>query len=65
MKDCVDPCETGFNPNCILMIEFCYGELNQQTEQNVRVDLTDEPKGIYMIQLLGNNFNQMQKVIKH
>jgi len=47
------------------MIEFCYGELNQQTEQNVKVNLADLHKGVYVVQLLGNNFNQMQKVIKH
>jgi|GEM_PF-1674651 len=39
--------------------------LNKQTKQNVEVDLTNEPNGVYMIQFSGTDFTQMQKIIKH
>lgn len=37
----------------------------QKLQQNTNVDLTKQAEGVYMLQLIGKDFTQMQKIIKH
>jgi len=42
-----------------------YQSINTNITENINVDLSDLPNGVYMVQLQSHNFTKTKKLIKH